>query len=412
MLSRSQRNELFTTPAKKRRSSARASVHASLVAHVTGRRRTPVENSGGPVLFELSCFENGPPFREPEGRVSYRWDSLPYFIALLKEKRLDDGIRVIHSGYYQVRGPGGRILRDRVDAEPAAVRGCPRGGDPRGRRASGGDRSDAVGSVAVGSANEDSGRSRPGVLPNLIVIGAMKCGTTALHRYLDLHPEVAMSEPKELNFFFGPERLDERDEPAARSAGNWHRGVGWYAMQFRPAPVRGEASPGYTSPSFPEAAERMARVVPEARLVYAVRDPVARAVSQYLHHRADGTERRPIEEALLDPASQYLARSLYHERLESTWRASRASGSSSARRRTSRRTGGRPCAPSTASRAWTTRSGRWSTIVSGTCPAAGRRYRSANRCAGASPRDCRTTPPVSGSWRDGSSRVGNSEERR
>jgi len=145
----------------------------------------------------------------------------------------------------------------------------------------------------------------------------MKCGTTALHRYLDLHPEVAMSEPKELNFFFGPERLDERDEPAARSAGNWHRGVGWYAMQFRPAPVRGEASPGYTSPSFPEAAERMARVVPEARLVYAVRDPIARAVSQYLHHRADGTERRPIEEALLDPASQYLARSLYHERLES-----------------------------------------------------------------------------------------------
>jgi len=60
----------------------------------------------------------------------------------------------------------------------------------------------------------------------------------------------------------------------------------------------------------------MARVLPDARLVYAVRDPVERAVSQYLHHRADGTERRPIEEALLDPASQYLERSLYHARLE------------------------------------------------------------------------------------------------
>ncbi|MDP9440540.1 MAG: sulfotransferase [Actinomycetota bacterium] len=140
-------------------------------------------------------------------------------------------------------------------------------------------------------------------LPNLIVIGAMKCGTTALHRYLDQHPDVAMSEPKELNFFSEP-------------TGNWRRGVGWYAARFRPAPVRGEASPGYTSPSFPEAAERMARVVPETKLVYAVRDPVERAVSQYLHHRADGTERRPIEEALLDPESQYLARSRYYERLE------------------------------------------------------------------------------------------------
>lgn len=155
----------------------------------------------------------------------------------------------------------------------------------------------------------------PGALPNLIVIGAMKCATTAVHRYLDLHPEIAMSEPKELNFFTGPPH--RRDEPAARSAGNWHRGVGWYAAQFRPsAPVRGEASPGYTSPSFPEAAERMARIVPEVRLVYLVRDPVERAVSQYLHHRAEGTERRPIAEALLDPESQYLQRSRYHARLE------------------------------------------------------------------------------------------------
>ena len=158
----------------------------------------------------------------------------------------------------------------------------------------------------------------PGALPNLIVIGAMKCATTALHRYLDVHPDIAMSEPKELNFFCGPaQRSDGRpDGRRVRLTGNWHRGVKWYATQFRPAPVRGEASPGYTSPSFPEAAGRMAQVVPEARLVYLVRDPVERAVSQYLHHRAEGTERRPIEEALLDPASQYLERSRYHARLE------------------------------------------------------------------------------------------------
>jgi Sulfotransferase family len=150
-------------------------------------------------------------------------------------------------------------------------------------------------------------------LPNLVVIGAMKCGTSALHALLGRHPEVAMSRPKELNFFFGPERADGA---AAWAAGNWHRGLAWYARHFDPcAAVRGESSPGYTSPSHPEAAPRMAAVLPAARLVYLVRDPVRRAVSQYLHHRAEGTERRPLEQALLDPASQYLARSRYHERL-------------------------------------------------------------------------------------------------
>ena len=152
-------------------------------------------------------------------------------------------------------------------------------------------------------------------LPNVIVIGAMKCGTSALHRYLSRHPQIAMSQPKELNFFFGPERLpDAGEETWAR--GNWHRGLGWYAAHFSgAAPVRGESSPGYTSPDHPEVAARLAGVVPQARLLYLVRDPVARAVSQYWHHRRDGSEFRPLDEALLDPASQYVARGRYHARL-------------------------------------------------------------------------------------------------
>lgn len=150
-------------------------------------------------------------------------------------------------------------------------------------------------------------------LPNVVVIGAMKAGTSALHRSLDRHPQVAMSEPKELNFFFGP----AGGEPSGDwSLGNWHRGLEWYAGHFPPtAPVRGESSPGYTSPDHPEAPQRMAAVLPGARLVYLVRDPVARAVSQYRHHRRDGVERRPIAEALLDPASQYVSRSRYAERV-------------------------------------------------------------------------------------------------
>jgi hypothetical protein len=152
-------------------------------------------------------------------------------------------------------------------------------------------------------------------LPNLLIIGAMKCGTSALHRYLAAHPEIAMASPKELNFFVGPPTVPEGDGGWSWHRGNWHRGTAWYRRQFADAPVRGEASPAYTSPSFPEVPGRMAGVVPDARLVYLVRDPLARAVSQYLHHRADGTEARPLAEALLDPDSQYLSRSRFHERL-------------------------------------------------------------------------------------------------
>ncbi len=154
-----------------------------------------------------------------------------------------------------------------------------------------------------------------GALPNVVIVGAMKCGTTSLHRYLDLHPEAAMSEPKELNFFIGPETPP--DHPGESWAyGNWHRGPAWYAAHFDPsAAVRAEASPGYTSPDHPEVAGRMAALLPTARLVCAVRDPISRAVSQYLHHRREGAERRPLEEALLDPRSQYISRGRYFERL-------------------------------------------------------------------------------------------------
>jgi hypothetical protein len=159
-----------------------------------------------------------------------------------------------------------------------------------------------------------------GALPNIVVIGAMKCGTTALHDFLDRHPEIAMSRAKELNFFFGPDVAPAGarpyGEPLAWAAGNWHRGLRWYAAQFdAAAPMRGESSPGYTSPARPEVAARIAAHLPDAKLIYLVRDPVERALSQYRHHVAEGTERRAPVEALFDPHSQYLARSRYHERL-------------------------------------------------------------------------------------------------
>lgn len=144
----------------------------------------------------------------------------------------------------------------------------------------------------------------PDRLPNLIVIGAMKAGTSSLHRYLDLHPEIAMSRVKELDFF-----LEHR---------SWSRGAEWYADQFDPrASVRGESSPNYTDLPLSEGtAGRMAGLVPDARLIYMVRDPIERALSHWIHARGLEREDRFADEALADLDSRYVRRSLYRTQLE------------------------------------------------------------------------------------------------
>jgi hypothetical protein len=143
-----------------------------------------------------------------------------------------------------------------------------------------------------------------GALPNLIVIGAQKCGTSVLHYYLGLHPEVTMSRPKELNFF-----IEER---------NWPRGVDWYRGQFDSnAKVRGEASPNYSAyPQHQGVPERMAQVVPDARLIYMVRDPLARIAAHWVHNYAKRREKGTLAETLIHPSTSYVDRSLYAMQLE------------------------------------------------------------------------------------------------
>src|SRR5688500_4010417 len=114
-------------------------------------------------------------------------------------------------------------------------------------------------------------RKRQAALPNLIIIGGLKCGTTSIHHYLGLHPEVQMSKPKELNFFV--------------SELNWDLGIPWYKSRFDSRfPVRGESSPHYTNqPRFRGVAERIRDNVPDARLIYMVRDPISRILSHWRH---------------------------------------------------------------------------------------------------------------------------------
>jgi len=122
-------------------------------------------------------------------------------------------------------------------------------------------------------------------LPDFLVLGAQKAGTTALYEYLRRHPQITGPSWKEVSFF-------DR---------HWARGESWYRGNF-PNLARtrgklvGEASPSYVF--HPLAPERVQELVPEARLIVLVRNPVDRALSQYTHEVALGREPLPFEEAL------------------------------------------------------------------------------------------------------------------
>jgi len=136
-----------------------------------------------------------------------------------------------------------------------------------------------------------------------VIIGAQKCGTTALHSYLSRHPQISMSRPKEVDFFI--------------TGANWERGVDWYRDRFdASAPVRGESSPNYTAdPAIAGVPARMAELIPDAKLIYMVRDPIDRVRANWVHTYSNRAEDRPLRDAVLDPESSYVARSRYHHQL-------------------------------------------------------------------------------------------------
>ena len=173
------------------------------------------------------------------------------------------------------------------------------------------------------------------VLPGFVVVGAQKAGTTSLYHYLGRHPAVHALERKEVHYF------DNHHE----------RRVGWYRAHFpreralaRLAAAHGglayagEATPFYMF--HPLGPARMAAILPNARCIVLLRDPVARAYSHYQHERRNGVEQLSFPEALRaepdrlqgelavrgvaafdDPASHqrhasYVTRGRYAEQLE------------------------------------------------------------------------------------------------
>jgi hypothetical protein len=124
--------------------------------------------------------------------------------------------------------------------------------------------------------------------PSFFILGAMKAGTSSLFDYLCQHPDILPPLRKEVHFF----------------TRGWDAGKGfdWYRAHFprrarrRRGCLTGEATPGYLYD--PEVPRRIARHRPDAKLIVVLRNPVDRAISQYLHETRFGRETLPLEEAM------------------------------------------------------------------------------------------------------------------
>jgi hypothetical protein len=144
------------------------------------------------------------------------------------------------------------------------------------------------------------------MLPNFLVIGAAKSGTSSLWMYLREHPEIFMPQRKEVNFLCEP---------------GWRDRLDWYEQHFEGATerVRGEASVYYSMHPFkPDVAAHAFEIAPEAKLIYLVRDPVPRAVAHYVQNVAVGYETRAIDAAFADyeaADNEYVCSSRYASQL-------------------------------------------------------------------------------------------------
>jgi hypothetical protein len=136
-------------------------------------------------------------------------------------------------------------------------------------------------------------------LPNFILIGPAKCGTTSLCHYLEQHPDIFISPAKEPRFF-APEFYAAPPNKLLRKGSIRNQmGLQEYRDLFRGVTTEkaiGEASTEYMF--FPKTPKRIKELIPKAKLIAVLRNPCDRAFSAYCYQRRDGAENLSFEEAL------------------------------------------------------------------------------------------------------------------
>ncbi|MEL6931084.1 MAG: sulfotransferase [Cyanobacteria bacterium J06600_6] len=151
-------------------------------------------------------------------------------------------------------------------------------------------------------------------LPNFLIVGGQKCGTTTLHDLLSSHQEISMSVRKEVNYF-----TSER---------KYRKGLKFYAQHWdiqEGESLIGEASPGYMV--YPGVAERIHKDLGPIKIIMILRDPVKRAISQYWDNRRKLNESETFEQVMgkyltsnYDPQSKgYFSRGAYMNYIEKYW---------------------------------------------------------------------------------------------
>lgn len=126
-------------------------------------------------------------------------------------------------------------------------------------------------------------------LPDFIIIGAQKAGTTSLFEYLAKHPCIKEPSEKELHYF--------------SDAGHYRKGLTWYRSQFplqwgagRESFLTGEATPYYLF--HPLTPQRVFEALPLVKNIVMLRNPVDRAFSHYFHEVRENRETRSFEQAI------------------------------------------------------------------------------------------------------------------
>ena len=124
--------------------------------------------------------------------------------------------------------------------------------------------------------------------PDFLIIGAMKCATSTLHDRLAMQPGIFMTDLKEPNFFSNDEQ--------------YSKGMEWYLSHFQAAKqtdICGESSTHYTKlPTYPHTVERIYQQFPNVKLIYVMRHPIDRLVSQYIHEWSQRTISVDINRAI------------------------------------------------------------------------------------------------------------------